>query len=273
MCISIQQLYTLSVLKIKQESYKKSHFRHQPPTSPITKATDLPLTYCCVTANYSLRECSHAHAHTHTHMHKSHLTLGGHTIERNTLSWGWVPVSVKSPSWKTPLNPHFTPIYPASSHLRSVAKGHGVKGLRRRTSTWLRWRLPAWLLPGCCFHSFNWRKGCSVASFKVLRKTAWWTQSYLGGVEAKPGNKLMWCLHLNVCNKLILNRCILSFELKHYGLMDVYISGVSLNLLMPMTPKYGKGCIHLSIHPSIKTNFFKCMLPKLLTSFYIVNLL
>ncbi len=193
--------------------------------------------------------CSCARTHTHTHMHKSHLTLGGHTIERSTLSWGWVPVSVKSPSWKTPLNPHFTPIYPASSHLRSVAKGHGVKGLRRRISTWLRWRLPAWFLPGCCFHSFNWRKGCSVASFKVLRKTAWWTQSYLGGVEAKPGNKLMWCLHLNVCNKLILNRCILSFELKHYGLMDVYISGVSLNLL-PMTPKYGKGCIHLSIHPS-----------------------
>lgn len=135
-----------------------------------------------------------------------------------------------------------------------MARGYGVKGLRRRTSTWLRWRLPAWFLPGCCFHSFNWRKEGSVASFEALRQTAWLTQSFLGGVEAKPG-KNDCDVYIQFCatNRFWI-AVTLSFELKHFGLMDVFIAGVSLNLLMPRTPKYGKGSIGLSIHPSIKKN-------------------
>lgn len=105
-----------------------------------------------------------------------------------------------------PLHPHLPSSLCTSGGWQ---RGYGVKGVRQGTSTWLRWRLPAWFLPGCCFHSFNWRKEGSVASFEALIQTAWWTQAILGGVEAEP-----WSNKCDVykwfCEKKqqILNSCL-----------------------------------------------------------------
>jgi len=44
------------VLEIKQESYKNKVISSNSPPPPQSPKPDLPLTYCCVTANYSLRE-------------------------------------------------------------------------------------------------------------------------------------------------------------------------------------------------------------------------